>query len=123
MKKLLRMPVKAAFVTAWFAIIPLSFAFGFAPFLFFIVFICWLFDDNSEPFWKLYKMAVSEFWDTLHYRNVTGSDAKENKDHDCAVVVKATTERKDYEMQEENCKYAGIALGLLGLKIAKKEKL
>lgn len=123
MKKLLRMPVKAAFVTAWFAIIPLSFAFGFAPFLFFIVFICWLFDDNSEPFWKLYKMAVSEFWDTLHYRNVTGSDAKENKYHDCAVVVKATTERKDYETREENGKYAGIALGLLGLKIAKKEKL
>ena len=122
MKKLLRMPVKAAFVTAWFAIIPLSFAFGFAPFLFLIVFICWLLDDNSDPFWKLYKMEVSEFWDTLHYRNVTGSDAKENKDHDCAVVVKATTELKDYEMQEENCKYAGIVLGLLGLEIAKKEK-
>jgi hypothetical protein len=74
MKKILRIPVKAALFAVWAPTIPLLFILGIVPLMFIIIFLIWLFDDYSESFWKMYKEEIVDFWDFLSFKTLTSED-------------------------------------------------
>lgn len=74
MKKILRIPVKAALFAVWALTVPLLFILGIVPFMFIIIFLIWLFDDYNESFWKMYKEEIVDFWDILSFKTLTSED-------------------------------------------------